>query len=367
MHLLKISSASNCHSLGRTNKSIPFIRTRTTLCSEKSAKVLESSDLLSLIRCVAAAGILIFSLAGLNQEQRSFAQEDSPARGLTSSAVRTDLQHGGSESSTPITVTPLNFGGMPVKIIRANAENLIVSSRLDWTAFNSAEDISQINIRIYVVSSRGEVIKSEDCNVNLKIMFGTERTFNSLLGINLEPNEQPFVAITKAQGKKGIWYVSSSKLEEAVKSRVTHQHDVDIPVNYEPHIKMRDDDKTNILRLAVLKIVHDKWKSELLNGKGRIFILKENIDFDLPQIADATISAISFQELEKVAVREKRILFLSCEPFVIEGSRVKARITLRDRSAPTNPAVSIPFKFSYSFTCINQSGRWVIEDYVAYS
>lgn len=256
---------------------------------------------------------------------------------------------------------------MPSKIISATAKNSIVSSDLHWTMVNAGDDVSELDLRVFLFDSKGNLTGTEDTGLREVVPAGATHTFTSTIGDTLDPNGQAFIAITRAISRAGIWHVEPSKLELAVKAKRDRRPDLDVAVKYELHARLSDEDRSELFRLAVEKIRLDERNAERINGKGRVFVLRESVDFPLPQLRDARVVAVGERELQQVAVKEKSFLYLTCNPFIIEGSQVFVGIVLQDRAAPEQRQIAIPYRYNYVFTCTKKSGSWVIEKSMQFS
>ena len=267
----------------------------------------------------------------------------------------------GSQDASAV-VQPLNPSEMPLTITEAHAKNLTVGSWLHWTVTNfSSVDVSEMQLRIFILDPQAKLVETENASVSEPLPSGSTRSGQSLIGLTISPHLRSFAVITKAKTRAGIWYPDQTKFEGALRARVNQKPDVYVPVTYEPNAKLTMSDRNRILGLVLEDMLRDSEKGERLGGRSRIVILKESIKGDLPEVPGALIMALTAEEIREIALKEKRVVFLAFEPFVVEGSQVFVRTTVRDRVAHS-PGMVVPFKFTHLFTCAKKNGEWSMVD-----
>ena len=249
-----------------------------------------------------------------------------------------------------LVMRPVNLSGMPSKVISAMAENEIVSSDIHWTMFNSGDEVTEIELQAFLFDSKGELIEAPKTWLRETIASGSTRSFTSQINATLDPEGQAFVAITRSISRGGIWYVEPSKLQLAIRAKLNEDPDLDIPVKYELHAKLGRQDKSEIFKLAVQRILNDDKTSDRIDGQGRVFVLSEGIDFPLAHLREASLIAVDDREIQRLAVKNKRVVYLTCDDWMVEGAQVIANISVRDRVASDPPGVGIPYRFRYSLT-----------------
>lgn len=275
-----------------------------------------------------------------------------------------------------IVMRPVNLPGMPARIVAAAAENDGFNSAVHWTMFNSGDELTEIELQVFLFDSKGNLTETETTVISETIAAGSTRSFSSSIGSKhsfsssirdlLAPEGQAFVAITRSMGQDGVWSVEPSQLELAVKAKLKQQ-DLDVAVKYETHIRLSSADRSEIFKLAVESILNEYQNSDLIDSKGRVFVSEEGIDFPLPQVRGASLIAADSDKIKKVAVKREGIRYLTCDPWTVEGSQVFASISIEDRPASQTPKISIISRLGYSFTCTKKNGEWIVETSNKYS
>lgn len=67
--------------------------------------------------------------------------------------------------------------------------------------------------------------------------------------------------------------------------------------------------------------------------------------------------ALNRDEIQEIAERVERVVFLTYQPLTVEGSLVRARIALRDAVTHRRNA-RVEYKYTFLFTCVRQNGRY---------
>jgi len=266
----------------------------------------------------------------------------------------------------PVTVISLNSSGLPVSIKAATAETEIVNSWLEFTVTNaSSEEISELLLLVITLNSENQLVTAQ-AGFHEPIGAGSTRKCGTLIDRPVGSSEQNFVLVTKARSDSGVWSVDVNDLAEKARLAVTRPH-VDFPSRYEPHTVLSKRDQTRIFELILKDMVTDPEKAANLGTTKRILIFKEDLNFALPKISSVQVTPVNFQEVQRIAEKEKRTVFLRLEPPRIEGTRVQIRIVLNDRERSTGERIIVPFRFSYLFTCIKSGEDWRIERSIGYS
>jgi hypothetical protein len=265
------------------------------------------------------------------------------------------------------TVIPFNEAGMPVRVNAMVADNSSTGSWLVYSITNvSQEKIEGTYLRAFIVEVGGKLITTEDGFSVETIDAGTTLQSRIRIRRSIKQNGLSIVAVTKVVGDSGVWEVDNSELERAVKAMINRQPDVGLKVRFEPHTTVTDGDRSEIFKLILEDVTNDNEKSKKLKDDTNLILLRDNLDFDLPQIPNVIISKLDRDEIQKIADKRGKVIYLIYRPFVIEGSRVLARLSLRDEVA-RRPGTYVPFKFTYLFTCVKRDGRWAIEKSLGYA
>lgn len=264
-------------------------------------------------------------------------------------------------------VTPINTSGMPVRINTATLEDSVSDSWLDYSISNiSGEDIRDIELRVFVADSEGKLVKAKEGFSAARIAAGaTQNDRTRIKGI--AGAQSPYlVAVSKVVTTLGVWQVDTSASEKAIRERLNRKPEVTIRVSFEPHLIISDSDRAQILELALRDIVHDGEKTERLLGTSQLIVLGSSVNFPLPRIPGKELLALNRDEIQAIAERVKRVVFLTYQPLTVEGSRVLARIGLRD-AVTRRRSIRVQYKYTFLFTCVKQNGRWIIEKSIGYA
>ncbi len=176
-----------------------------------------------------------------------------------------------------------------------------------------------------------------------------------------------FVAVTKVVSRSGIWQVDRVKLEKAIRAKLGNEPDVELSASFEPNVAVTKDDRSEILKLVLEDILRDESKAEYLKDRSNVILLREGLDINLPSVQGSTPILLNLDEIQKIANVRGKVLYLIYQPFVVEGSRVLARIALRDRVSPKPNMPHVPLKYTFLFTCVKKDGRWTIEGSTGYA
>jgi len=264
-------------------------------------------------------------------------------------------------------VIPFNPAGMPVTINAAVADNSPTDAWLKYSVTNVFQgQIAGTYLRVFVVDGSGKLITTADGFSGDKIAAGTTLQSSAHIEHAIEQNGLSIVAVTKVIGQSGVWELDPAELERAIRAKISRQPDIALKVGFEPNRAVTDVDRGEIFKLILEDVINDDEKSERLKDRANVIILKEDLHFDLPQIPNVKLSTLDQDEIQKIANKRGRVIYLIYNPLVVEGSRVLARISLRDKVA-VRPGIYVPFKFTYLFTCVEKDGRWTIEKSVGYA
>lgn len=271
----------------------------------------------------------------------------------------------GQEVNT--TVVPFNPVGMPVKVNTAVATNRSTDAWLEYSISNvSKVQIAGTHLRVFIVDPDSKLITTVDGFSGDKIEAGMTLQSRVRIGQPIGQNGLSIVAVTKVVGESGVWEPDLSQLQTAVRARLSRQSDVTLKVFYEPNRVVTDADRSEIFKLIIEDLINDDQKSEKLMDRANVIVLREDLHFDLPQLPNVKLLTLDQDEIQRTADKRGRVIYLIYRPFVVEGSRVLAQISLRDQVA-RRPGMYVPFKFTYLFTCVKKDGRWSIEKSLGYA
>jgi hypothetical protein len=175
-----------------------------------------------------------------------------------------------------------------------------------------------------------------------------------------------FLAVSRVVTESGVWQVDRSLLETAVRGRIDGHPHVSIEATFEPNVVLAPHDRSELFKLIMNDFLSDSQKIARLQGQSDLFVLRESVDFPLPEVAGKTLFALSQHEIQKIADHEKRVIFLKYEPFRVEGSQVSARIAIRD-AVTRERRVFTQYKYAFLFTCVKENNRWTIKKSVGYA
>jgi len=264
-------------------------------------------------------------------------------------------------------VITFNPAGMPVTINAAVADNSSTDAWLEYSITNlSPGQIAGIYLRVFVVDGSGKVITTVDGFSAGKIAAGTTLQSSAHIEHAIEQNGLSILAVTKVIGPSGVWELDPAEVERAIKAKISRQPDISLKVGFEPNRVVTNAERGEIFKLILKDLINDEEKSERLKDRANVIILKEDLHVDPPQIPNVKLSTLDQDEIQKIANKRGRVIYLIYNPLVVEGSRVLARISLRDKVA-MRPGFYVPFKFTYLFTCVEKDGRWSIEKSLGYA
>jgi hypothetical protein len=277
------------------------------------------------------------------------------------------LAHARPAQEPRATVVPFRVAEMPVTINTAVAENSSTDSWLTYSITNkSQERIARVELQVFIIDGKGNVESIEEGSSGEGINPGTTQQDEAQIAKPILHNATSIVALTKAVGQSGLWTVDLSELKRAVAYKISGGGDGTVKVTYEPHTNVSGIDRAEIFELLLGNLLSDANKAERLKDPKNILVLSENVDFDLPRIQDVNLAKLDKEEIQRIADERGRVFYLIYRPLRIEGARVLARVSIRDERA-RRPGASVPYKFTYLFTCIKKDGRWTIEKSLGYA
>jgi len=266
-------------------------------------------------------------------------------------------------------VIPYNAEAMPITINTAVAENRATDSWLAYSVTNKSQQrIESIELVVFVVDGRGKLLSIEESSSSDAIDAGVTREDRALIPKPVKQNGLSIVTVIKAVVQSGVWTVDLSELKRAV-ADISGGRNISAKVAFEQHVKVSDTDRAKIFSLILGDFLHDNSKAdraERIKDRANVLVLSDNVEFDLPQIPNVSLSKLDKEEIQRLADEKGRVFYLIYRPLVVEGARVMARLSLRDERA-RRPGASIPYKFTYLFTCTKKEGTWIIDKSLGYA
>ena len=265
----------------------------------------------------------------------------------------------------PISV--LNIDGFPVLLRNASLINMAVDSRIEMEVTNNlSESVLESHFRVLIYDKNAKLSATEDGFISDTVPAGESRHFRAEIGRSVNPPEKSFVILTKVRTPSGVWFIAEQQVLATLNPNSKPQANVSVPVNYEPDLALTSADKDEILRSVFTKLLNTPENEKHLGKSKRLLVLRDTCGIGLTK-HERAIEAVSEEQLQWIANREGRTLFIRCEPFEIEGSRVTVHLILNDRFAQGSERILVPFRFNYRFVCTKRHNKWVVEESFGYS
>lgn len=261
-----------------------------------------------------------------------------------------------------VAVTPVNPREMPVRINTAKATESISGFDLEYSMTNfGTEPILSVYLKVFIVNSTGKVINVKDTFSSGRIDVGLTKVDELSMTNKLKASRSLFIAANAVITPSGRWVVEDADLVSAIKTKVSKQSDADPAVSFQTHAVTSEEDRPQIFELILRDILQDEQKSRMLNDRSKLILLRESVRFNLPDNLPARLVALNKEEIQALADVEQKVVYLIYEPLKSEGSEVFATVLLRDTVARQPPIkFRVPFMYGFSFSCVNENGRWVI-------
>lgn len=273
--------------------------------------------------------------------------------------------------TTPqVTSTIISYpvSGMPVTLTSVVGEVGEVRSKLVYSITNSSEEkVVEIYVRVFIVDLGGKVITAEEGSSNDKVDPAATVQGVMLLRESVKQNALSIAAVFKVVTDRGVWEVDRSELDRAVLARIRKKPETKVSVHFDAHVRLTAEARPEIFKLALMDIIADQQKAERLGAGSSIMVLRESVDFELPQIPDVNLQSVDLEEIRKAAGDNGRVRYLIYRPLEVEGSRVLARISIQDQVGRRYPAIWVQYKFTFLFICLKKDGRWTIEKSLGYA
>lgn len=151
---------------------------------------------------------------------------------------------------------------------------------------------------------------TEHVSATVKEMFGSQK--------------QLLVVVNKVVTDVGVWQIDEPLLESLIRKQYLPQADTGINAVFEPNVIVNAHDRREIFKLIVTDLI------------------------------------------QEIADQEKRVFFLNYEPLRVEGSRVLAKIAIRDAVTRLRGAF-VQYKYAFLFICVRKDDKWVVESSLGYA
>lgn len=266
-----------------------------------------------------------------------------------------------------VPVIPINASDLPLKISRVTIESSFPTSWLNFSIKNSTTDrVNRVDLRIWITDGTGIVISRHEATFNDSIAAGANQKGRTFIKTPIRPKELPFLAITRIVTRSGVWQVDPASLEGIVRGRLSCQTECPLSTTFELHRFVSNNDRAEIFRLLVNNLLEDHEKKAILQDQPDLIVLRSGVNFPLPNISGKTLVALSDREIQEIADQIGRIIFLKYEPLRVEGSRVVAKIAVRN-AVDRRRGAFVQYRYVFQFTCIEEKEKWIIEASIGYA
>jgi len=262
----------------------------------------------------------------------------------------------------------VNIAGFPASITDASVDSMIVSSSIEFDASNrSGETISELYFRVFIYDRKAKLVGSDEGIVIQPLSPGETRHCHSLIDPVVNEDEKVFVVVTKIKTTGGVWSINTQDVATNLKPNEKGPIELQVPLTHEFDLTLTKLDKTEILGSALEYLLNDSSSAKYLGDRTSLLLLRDNCELNSSKIGDATVRLLTSEQLQVIADKERRAVFLRCESFEVEGSRVSVLLLVNDRVARNTEQLRIPFRFNYRFICVKRDNRWVVERLYSYS
>lgn len=122
-------------------------------------------------------------------------------------------------------------------------------------------------------------------------------------------------------------------------------------VTYEPNINPTANEKTEILATVFKQLARDPNQIEFVGNRRRMLVSRDDCSYAKRLSDEVPVEVLSLDEIQAIANKEQRAVYIRCVEFDIEGSRVGVHLVLNDRrSVVGNPTV-VPFNTTLNSCC----------------
>lgn len=276
------------------------------------------------------------------------------------------ISFGHQKVSMPIFAA--NVAGLPVSIFDASLTTMVVSSSIELELSNNlSESVSLLNFSVFIYDRNGRLAEIKEGLMNVVFPANQSRHYRTDIDRVVDPSETTFIVLTKIKTASGVWLTDTQGIGDKLKPNRSQRINLQAPVSYEPNVRLTATENTEILNSVLTNLLNDPRSSTYLEPGKRPFLLRESCGFALQGIDEKAVRLENLEDLQAIADRERRVIFLRCEPFEVEGSRVKVLLVLNDRIALSSATIRIPFRFNYRFVVVKRNKNWIVEKLYAYS
>jgi hypothetical protein len=266
-----------------------------------------------------------------------------------------------------LSITPINVSGLPVRITGVSAERSLQTIWFNYSINNtSTEDINRVDLRVFITDSDGTLISTQDTTDSDRIVAGATQKGKTFIKTTIGAKGLTLLAVTRVVTHSGIWQVDQASLEAAVRSGLSCERECHIGATFEPHVVVTDSDRIQIFEVIVKDLLDDQRKRARLQDHSYLIVLRSSVNFALPDISGKRLVALSESEIQEIADQEKQVVFVKYEPLIVEGSRVIAKLAVRDAVTRRRGAF-VQYKYMFVFTCVKEKDKWLIEKSIGYA
>jgi len=261
----------------------------------------------------------------------------------------------------------VNIAGFPASISDASVDSMIVSSWIEFEASNrSGESISELYFRMFIYDRKAKSVGTEDSIVIQPLSPGETRRCRALIDRVVNKYEKSFVVVTKIKTTGGVWFIDTQDVATNLKPNEKGPFELQVPLTHEFDSTLTKTDKTEILGSALKYLLNDS-SARFLGDRTSLLLLRDKCELTSSKIGAAIVRVVTPEQLQVIADKEQRAVFLRCESFEVEGSRVSVHLLLNDLVAREAEKIRTPFRFNYRFVCVKRDNRWVVERLYSYS
>lgn len=259
----------------------------------------------------------------------------------------------------------INVARLPAQILHASIESMIVSSWVELEVYNTLpETVRELHLRILKYSN-GKLIETADGVVNNPIPVGSHR-YRVLVQIALEPGTQASVLVTKVRTGTGVWFIQPDVLSNSVKMKLGPGQ-LNDAVTYEPNINPTANEKTEILATVFKQLARDPNQVEFVGNRRRLLVSRDDCSYATRLSAEVPVEVLSLDEIQAIANKEQRVVYIRCVEFDIEGARVGVHLVLNDRRSVVGNPIVVPFNYNFEFVLLKNGNKWIVEKSNGYS
>ncbi|HEY6803609.1 MAG TPA: hypothetical protein VI306_08525 [Pyrinomonadaceae bacterium] len=271
-----------------------------------------------------------------------------------------DIPHSGRARIEP--VTPLNFISVPVRINSTTADCSSVVSYVDYSiSNNSGDDINIVELEVYSVDPNGKFSKLDTITAEDLITAGS--TQNGRLTLEpVDSRSRLVLTLKRAVTNSGLWVIDGESINTALRN--LSKNELSRGGKFFPNLIVTNSDQEELFQMALSNILQDPAKKEKLQNQKRLIFSDQGLYFNTKDSSDTSI--LRPEDIQEIAEREGRVLYLNFRPLTIQGSQVFAKITLRE-ALPRQRRIASQYKYAYGFVFVKGQDHWVISKSIVYA